>query len=160
MKSHKGPLLVVQTSPPFITTIPNVLFKVACNVRVESAGNPLNTTIEWTQISTLSNNAVNESVQLQRHECTPKNPYCLNTISHERNSGNGSQRRYNSAGYLTEFHYQNVLHIAENGTVGVIIYRCSATTQNITTFSDTTVLLNDSSKSLWFQLHLVAYNDD
>ena len=151
---------MVQTSPTFITTVPNVLFKVGCNVRAESAGNPLNITIEWTRISPSSYNTINESAQLQRHECTPKNPSCLDTISHEGNSGNGSKRRYNSAGYLTEFHYQNVLHIAENGTVGVIIYRCNATTQNITTFSDTTVLLNDSSKSFQFQLHLVAYNDD
>ena len=100
MKSHKGPLLVVQTSPPFIAIFPNVLFKVACNVRAESAGNPLNITIEWTRISPSNNN---ESVQIQSYECTPNNLDCLNTTSHEHHSGNGSKTRYNSAGYLLNF---------------------------------------------------------
>ena len=42
--------------------------------------------------------------------------------------------------------------MTENSTVGVIIYRCIATAQTNTIFSDTIVLLNDSSKSSQFNV--------
>ena len=136
---------MVETSPPFINTSSNnMLFKVICNVRAEYAGNPMDTTIEWTRIS---NNTINEPIQ--SHECTPKNPNCINATSHEHHSVNNSEERYGAG----EFHYQNILHIAENGTIGVIIYRCNATSLNITISSDTTVLLNNSSKSFQFNYH-------
>ena len=131
---------MVETSPQIITTFPNMLFKVDCNVRAESAGKPMNTTIEWTRISPSSNNT------LQKYECTPESPYCSNTSSNEHHSGNdisgaGSYRYHN---ITADYHYHNILIMTENYTVGVIIYRCIVTTQSITIFSDTTILLKSS----------------
>ena len=138
---------MVETSPPIITTFPNVLFKVTCNVKAESAGNPLNATIEWTRIS-FSINSTN-IIFVKRHVmCTPKNPYCSNFSSHE---GNDSKSRSGArSSRYNNFHYHHVLQSAENGTVGVIIYRCNATTQNISIFSNTNVLLSNSSKLFQF----------
>ena len=135
-----GPLLMVETVDSFNTTL-NIPFSLNCNVTAELDGKLLNTTIEWIRINGTSDM---EDI-LESHECCPKALYFESSSGCKYDFRSGSGSSGSGSGFSGSppavFGYQSVLHRTENGTDSVVIYRCQATTMNITSYSDTTVYL-------------------
>ena len=110
-----------------------------CTVRAEYNGRPSNATIEWIRID--ASETTHDSLSLSAN------------ISGSAGSGSGSgsgsgaydhtSSDFNVASAhqttVTEAGYQSVLITTEKDTVTSVIYRCKATAQNDSTFSDVTV---------------------
>ena len=116
-----------------------------CTVRAEYNGRPSNATIEWIRIDASETTLYTEALYIQNDS--------LSNISGSAGSGSGSgsgsgaydhtSSDFNVASAhqttVTEAGYQSVLTTTENDTVTSVIYRCKATAQNDSTFSDATV---------------------
>ena len=137
-----GPLLITETQAE-PNRYPNTLFSVVCTVIAQYDGQPLNTTITWTRITTSPMTVTTESV-LAVQEFTEEEASILSS-SH---SGSGSGFTYGFFNYSSglcnmssKWGYQSVFKTTENITNNTVIYRCSAATLGNTSFSDTTVVV-------------------
>ena len=119
-----------------INTTLTLPFSLTCIVRAKLDAKPLNTTIEWIRILSTSNVTSDMEETLIFHDCSP-NPQNLSSVesSSECEYVLGSEADFSTS----VFGYQSVLHRTENGTDTTVIYRCQASTQNTTSFSDITV---------------------
>ena len=142
---------MVETSPPSLNVTSNEPFSLTCTVRAEHDEIPVNTTIEWIRISS------NFSGTVQLHEISTENDgftqwgyynnsRCesgsLSGSGYGSSSGSGSASGfYLNSSLVAVVVYESVLCTTENGTVDMVNYRCKATLSNITSTSDTSVLV-------------------
>ena len=147
---------MVETSPQSLNVTSNEPFSLTCTVRAEHDEIPVNTTIEWIRTSS------NFSGTVQLHEIYStddgftqwgyyNNSRCeagsLSGSGYGSSSGSGSGSGSGSS--LDAIYnigvavvvYESVLCTIENGTDDMVNYRCKATLSNITSASDTSVLV-------------------
>ena len=142
---------MVETSPQSLNVTSNEPFSLTCTVRAEHDEIPVNTTIEWIRTSS------NFSGTVQLHEINTEND-CFTQWGYYNNSrcesgslsGSGSGSGSGSLNSsLDAIHnigvvvvvYESVLCATENGTDDMVNYHCKATLSNITSTSDTSVLV-------------------
>ena len=137
---------MVETSPQSLNVTSNKPFSLTCTMRAEHDEIPVNTTIEWIRTSS------NFSGTVQLHEISTVTQWgYYNNSSCESGSlsGSGSGSGFNLNSSLDAIYnigvavvvYESVLCTTENGTVDMVNYRCKATLSNITSTSDTSVLV-------------------
>ena len=151
---------MVEPSPQSLNVTSNKPFSLTCTVRAEHDEIPVNTTIEWIRTSS------NFSGTVQLHEITTENDgftqwgYYNNSRCESGSlsgSGSGSGSGYGSSSGsgsgsgssldaiynigVAVVVYESVLCAIENGTDDMVNYRCKATLSNITSASDTSVLV-------------------
>ena len=141
---------MVETSPQSLNVTSNKPFSLTCTVTAEHDEIPVNTTIEWIRTSS------NFSGTVQLHEINTENDgftqwgYYNNSRCESGSlSGSGSGSGFNLNSSLDAIYnngvavvvYESVLCTIENGTDDMVNYRCKATLSNITSASDTAVLV-------------------
>ena len=139
---------MVETSPLSLNVTSNEPFPLTCTVTAEHDEIPVNTTIEWIRTSS------NFSGTVQLHEIYStddgftqwgyyNNSRCesgsLSGFGSGSGSGSSLDAIYNIG--VAVVVYESVLCATENGTDDMVNYRCKATLSNITSASDTSVLV-------------------
>ena len=153
---------MVETSPQSLNVTSNEPFSLTCTVRAEFDEIPVNTTIEWIRTSS------NFFGTVQLHDINTENDgftqwsYYNNSRCESGSlsgsasgsgsgsaSGSSSGSGSGSGSSLDAIYnigvavvvYESVLCTIENGTDDMVNYRCKATLSNITSASDTSVLV-------------------
>ena len=149
---------MVETSPQSLNVTSNEPFSLTCTVTAEFDEIPVNTTIEWIRTSS------NFSGTVQLHEISTENDgftqwgyynnsRCesgsLSGSGYGSSSGSGSASGFYLNSSLDAIYnigvavvvYESLLCTTENGTDDVVNYQCKASLSNITSASDTSVLV-------------------
>ena len=131
-------------------------FSLTCTVRTDFDGCPRNTTIQWTRITIYPSANTSEKLILETKEYTEEDVFVLNYFGSTlvtnfgsasgsglvpgSNTGSDSGSSESGVGPSSaEWGYQSVLFTSGNDTADIVIYRCTATSLNISNSSDTSL---------------------